>query len=92
MSIASIRICAWLDSHPRSARATLRGVASENPKYKYFSVFARLLRNPNSESSHLCAQQKIKNDPSGRFVFSGGAQEIRTPHLFHAMEALYQMS
>ena len=22
----------------------------------------------------------------------GGAQEIRTPHLFHAMEALYQMS
>ncbi len=23
---------------------------------------------------------------------NGGVQEIRTPHLFHAMEALYQMS
>ena len=25
-------------------------------------------------------------------IKNGGAQEIRTPHLFHAMEALYQMS
>lgn len=36
--------------------------------------------------------QNIKKTTLQVILDSGGAQEIRTPHLFHAMEALYQMS
>lgn len=49
-------------------------------------TFAASLTGLNKQKMHLPDNDKCSE------IQNGGAQEIRTPHLFHAMEALYQMS
>lgn len=48
--------------------------------------FAASSTSLNKQKMHLPDNDKCSE------IRNGGAQEIRTPHLFHAMEALYQMS
>lgn len=49
-------------------------------------IFAASSTGLNKQKMHLPDNDKCSE------IQNGGAQEIRTPHLFHAMEALYQMS
>ena len=49
-------------------------------------IFTASSTDLNKQKMHLPDNDKCSE------IQNGGAQEIRTPHLFHAMEALYQMS